>query len=279
MTTLALRNPARALSADGTTLVLRATPLVALVNAPASVLVIIAGALALAVLSDDARLHSPWPWLCTAAAGLAWDLLHWHGLDDHIFLMHYWLLAVGMSRFATDRARALDRAATSLIGLTFLIAVVAKLAWGDVLSGRFYRAMLFLDDRTTWLARLAGISDPDANYALVQRVHTDGMVTLDGGNWSSLVAAALVVGTLAIEGTLAVAYLGPSSSRVLLRLRVPMLVTFCIATYAIIPVAGFGSLLLLMAAAERRLGHRLRVSLLLSPLALLAWAEVWEWLH
>lgn len=259
--------------------VLVATPFVALITGKESAwLLVPAAVLALLVVPNVALRRSPWPWLTIAAMSLVWDRLNWYGLDDHVVLTHYWFLGVGCALFAADWERALEMNARLLIGLTFVFAVVSKVAWGEVLDGSFYRAILLIDDRFFWVARAAGIDDPSANRAQLERVHDLGSVTLDGGERSTLVSAVLAGSTLLVESVIAVSFLAP------LRgawrwLRTWSLVVFCVATYAMVPVAGFGALLLVMASAEQRLSMDAKIAHYIGAAALLVWVPLWSMLQ
>jgi hypothetical protein len=262
--------------AHATDAVLLATPFVAIVNGKESLwLLLPAALLALIVVPNAGVRRSPWPWLAVGCTGLVWDRLNWYGLDDHVILTHYWLLGVGCALFAADRERSLELNARLLIGLTFVLAIVSKIAWGEVLDGSVYRAIMLIDDRFLWVARAAGIDDPLANREQLERVHDLGSVTLDGGERATLVSGVLVGGTLLVESVLAVSFLAPlrGSWR---WLRTASLATFCIMTYAIVPVAGFGALLLVMASAERRLSIEARIAHYVGAAALLVWVPLWS---
>jgi hypothetical protein len=281
--TVALRDPGtwldRAAAAPASTAVLIASPLVAIANGRESIwLILVAAVLALVVIPNPGLRLSPWPWLAAAIACLAWDRLHWWGIDDHVVVTHYWLLAIGCSLFAADPERSLDLNARLLIGLTFTFAVTSKLLWGEVLDGSFYRGILLIDERFIWLARAAGIEDPTNNHAILERAHDLGAVTLDGGERSRSVAAVMTAGTLLIEGSVAVTFLAPLRGA-WRQLRTWSLAVFCLVTYALVPVTGFGSLLLVMASAERRHDGRARLAHYAGVLALVVWTYTWAALH
>jgi hypothetical protein len=259
--------------------VLVATPFVAILNGSEPAwLLLPAAALAFLVVSNGTIRRSPVPWLVVGAVSLVWDRLNWYGLDDHVVLTHYWLVAIGCALFATDSGRSLELNARLLIGLTFVFAIASKIVWGEVLDGSFYRAILLIDTRFVWLADLAGIDDPAHNRAQLERVHDVGSVRLDGGERATVIAGAMTAGTLLLESVLAASFLAPLRGA-WRRLRTWSLAAFCVATYALVPVAGFGSLLLVMASSERRLSFEVRLAHYVAALALVVWVPVWSAVH
>ena len=268
----------RARAAEPDVVVLRASALLVLHNsADRTVLQVVAVAL-LAVALRRRWIRHPVPWLAAATVSLAYDWTAWRGLDDHVILTHYWLLAIGLSLLAIDPAQSLERNGRLLVGGTFLFAVISKVAWGEVIDGSFYEATILTDTRFSWVAGLAGIDDPAANRAVFEGVHHAGTVALDGGVRLGVVAMALAIGTLILESLLALVFLAPVPGRVFW-VRSALLGVFCVATYVIVPVAGFGGVLLAMAAADRRWGTDARLLHAAAMVVLLLWIPLWTALH
>jgi hypothetical protein len=158
--------------------------------------------------------------------------------------------------------------------------VASKVRWGEFVDGSFFEATVLLDDRFSWLAHIAGIPDPAANHAaFAELAATGGPVALQSGPRLAPLVWLLTAGTLVVEAGVAVAYLLPSRWSWLPRLRSTLLVVFCVTTYAIVPVAGFGGILLVMAAADRRFDRAGRIRHLAGAAALYAWGIVWTALH
>ena len=220
-----------------------------------------------------ARLQDPRWWLAVAIASFVVDGTVFLELDDHTVLAHYWALAIGVSLLAEDPDRSLEVNGRLLIGLTTAFAVASKLAWGEFADGSFFESTLLLDDRFSWPARLAGIADPAANQEAYVHLVAGDPAPLATGPRVRAFAVALTVGTLALESALAVVHLLPFPS--LARVRLWLVATFCVATYAIVPVVAFGGILLMMTAADRSRDRRSRLRILAGMLGLYAWGLVW----
>jgi hypothetical protein len=241
-------------------------------------LLVIGLVLLVVVVTDPGRLRSPITWLVTAGALAVADAFLFLDLDDHIVLTHYWVLGVGLSLLATDPARSLERNGRLLVGLTMAFAVASKLLWGEFADGGFFEATVLLDDRFNWVADIAGVADPSANYAAFDVLAAGGgPVPLTTGPRLGLVVALLTAGTLLVEGAVGAAFLLPW--RWLGRVRTWLLAVFCVVTYAIVPVAGFGALLLVMASADRAHDRASRLRHLGGAAALYLWGVVWTGLQ
>jgi hypothetical protein len=229
----------------------------------------------LVVVTQPARLRSPVPWLAAAAALAVADAFRFLALDDHVVLTHYWVLGIGLSLLlASDPDRSIERNGRLLIGLTMAFAVASKVLWGEFADGDFFEATVLLDDRFSRLAHIAGVADADANYRSFERLSATGdPIVVSTGPRVEAVAGALTVGTFLVEGAISAAFLLPW--RWLGQVRTWLLAVFCVATYAIVPVAGFGGLLLVMSAADRKHDRSGRLRHLSAIAALYAWGVVW----
>lgn len=283
MTTAPASTAARPLqrlrSIDTADLPLAGTAVVLPLSAHTHVPLLLIGLAVLVVMvTDPGRLRSPAAWLVTAGALAVADALLFLDLDDHIVLTHYWVLGIGLSLLATDPARSLERNGRLLVGLTMAFAVVSKLLWGEFADGGFFEATVLLDDRFNWIADLAGVTDPSANYRAFDRLAADGgPVALTTGPRLGLLVAALTAGTLLLEGAVGAAFLLPWHW--LGRVRTWLLALFCVVTYAIVPVAGFGALLLVMASADRVHDRAARLRHLAGAAGLYVWGAVWTGLQ
>lgn len=199
-------------------------------------------------------------WLGLAAVWFVSHRANVLALENHDWLIGYWLLALGLTRYATDPEVALARATRVSIGLCFALATLWKALTPEYLTGEFFHATLLFDPRFAPLSVPLGGLDPGLaarNMALVQDaplVAEPGAV-LAAATTPRLaaVAAGLTAWTVVIEALVAVCFLWPRASR-LTRARDAVLVGFMVTTYVVVPVASFAWLLVAMgvAQAERR---------------------------
>jgi hypothetical protein len=235
-------------------LALRMTALLLVLRPQGPLLVQVAQVgLAAAALLDARWLWNPAMWLAAAAAVVVRIGSDWPLADNHIYLLAYWCLAIGLALGAAAAPTTLQASSRWLIGSAFALAVIWKaLLSPDFLDGRFFRMTLIVDTRFEALVRLAG----GMSFDEIDR-HRLALVPLGAGAELSIddrlvepvafrrLALALTWAGLVIETAVAAAFLVP------LRpdrrwLRHGLLVGFCVGTYPIAPVAGFGWLLLAM---------------------------------
>jgi hypothetical protein len=215
------------------------------------------------------------------ALRIAWD---WPLADNHMYLLGYWCLAIALALGSNSPAQTLGRAARWLLACAFTLAVVWKgLLSPDFLDGRFFRMTLIVDERFEHLVRLAGgmsLDELDRHRAALVPLGAGAELAPD----DSLVeppqlqrlARALTWGGFATEAALAAAFLVPLSHD-RRWIRHVLLLAFCAATYALVPVAGFGWLLLAMGACQRPSGRVWRLAYIAVWLLVLAGTEL-PWL-
>ncbi len=196
-------------------------------------------------------LRSPILWGALAALAGYRVLDDWSLADNHAYLLAYWCLAVTLALAARDAGACLALNARLLIGGAFAFAVLWKVVLSpDYLDGRFFRVTFLTDARFADFAQLAGGVDADQLASLAAFVRGDpaeaGAVIP-----ARLVALAHVatLWTVAIEAAVAGAFLSPLG-RALSAARHALLIAFCVTTYAVATVAGFGWLLLAMGTAQ-----------------------------
>jgi hypothetical protein len=267
---------------DAASIVLRLTAVILLLRpmGPWWVAPFILG-LAGLVLVLPRAISAPGTWYTLAFLVTVRILEDWPLADNHIYLLAYWCLALGLALGAPDCIEVMRRSGTVLIGLTFLFAVIWKVGLSsEFLDGRFFRVTFLTDPRFENVALLAGLT-PDqleASRIYMQPLNEIADV-LDPGELHEPPAFAILVrfstwATVLIESLCAIAFLVPLGKRFLLCRHV-VLLTFCVATYALAPVAGFGWLLLTMGLATVGEGQRkLKVAYLSVWILLLMYDEI-----
>jgi hypothetical protein len=211
----------------------------------------------------------------------------WPLSDNHIYLLAYWCLAVGLALQAEDSAAVLASASRWLLGAAFAFAVLWKAFLSpDYLDGRFFRVTLLTDPRFADAVRvIGGLSkdDLDRNREALQALPQGAELLtpapiVEPPRFRAL-ALALTWGGVLLEALLAILHVGPWSRR-LDPVRHVTLMLFCITTYAFAPVAGFGWLIATMGLAqcepERRVtrGAYVAVFFLVLLYAEIPWAGV-----
>jgi len=215
-------------------------------------------AIALLVLISPRVLRAPVTWLILALLTAIRIADDWPLSDNHIYLLAYWCLAVGLAMPHPNREEILARSSRWMLGLAFACAVLWKVFSPDFMDGRFFRVTLLTDPRFSDAALLIGRLTPDQlkqDQQALQPVPEGAELA----NPPEIVetpqlrhlAAAATWGGLLLEAAVALAMFLPPWRRGLL--RHVLLLTFCLVTYALAPVAGLGWLLLVMGLAL--IGH------------------------
>ncbi len=210
---------------------------------------IITSLAAVALLWPAARRHA-WLWFGLALAAGLRVLEDWPLPDNHAYLLVYWCLAAGLALRSNDPVGFLAGNARVLVGLVFVFAMVWKVFLSpDFLSGDFMRFTWIMDARFETAARLFGMDSEilEHNRSFLAGVHgaPQELVLTDAFRRVTAVAS---LGTLAIEGLVAVCFLFRMEWAA--RLRDGALLLFCVTTYAVATVAGFAWLLLAMGVAQ-----------------------------
>jgi hypothetical protein len=216
---------------------------------------VLAGA-ALALVFAAVR-RSPVTWLSMSLLIGARIVEVWPTSDNHIYLLAYWCMAIGLA--LATRAPALSLTASSrwLIGAAFTFAVLWKgVLSPDYLDGRFFRVTLLTDNRFADAVILFG--DITADQIRDARAFLQPLpagAELADPTWFGepprlrLLGTMVTWGGFVLEGLVALLCLSPLSGRTVLARHVALLL-FCVTTYALAPVAGFGWLLAVMGLAQ-----------------------------
>lgn len=231
------------------------------------------------VFLEERRLRSPWPWLTLATVLAVRQWQEWWLVDDHAVLATYWLGALGLSRFGHRPDDVLRSSARLLVAGVFVFAFGWKLLSSQFTSGDFFEYTLVRDPRFEPVAVLAGGVDETrlaAGRAAVDAFTAGGTVTdtvhVSHGPRTETVAAILTAFGLAIEGSVAVVHVLPLRGRTQV-LRPVSLLAFCLTTYVVLPIAGFGMLLLAMGMAQSA-SRRMRSLQAGAALVVLVWGSV-----
>lgn len=207
-------------------------------------------------------LRHPLLWLALAALTAARVIVDWPLADNHAYLLSYWCLAAALALLSRDTARVLAFNGRLLIGLVFLFACVWKLAVSDnYVDGTFFQVTMITDDRFEGFVRVTSGLD-ESEYAHLREAVTQHLDAPPGHAIDmpeiparfKYLALAATLWNLFINAALAIIFLWPSGVRGN-RLRHLALLTYCVVTYAIATVDGFGWLLLAMGAAQTGIGQ------------------------
>jgi hypothetical protein len=196
-------------------------------------------------------------WLALAALVMARLVLDWPLADNHIYLLAYWCLGLGLCLTVTAPFAAIASMSRWLVGTAFLCAVLWKgVLAPDFLDARFFRMTLITDERFADLSRAVG----GLTHAQLQ-TNRAALVALPSG--AELLSGPVLVeppalrrlglaltwGGFVLEAILAWSFLSPWPGVVHHR-RHLLLLIFAVVTYAAAPIAGFGWLLAAMGLAQ-----------------------------
>lgn len=249
-----------------------------------------------ALLSPRALLR-PLTWYTLAALIALRIAADWPVPDNHIYLLAYWCLAAALALGAGNGVgshdgerhdsrphyeRVIATSGRLLIGSAFLLAVLWKAALStDYLDGRFFRVTWLTDDRfSDTVQLLGGLSQPQLDHnrdvlkALPEGAELLHPPALEEPRAFLRLVLVSTWGMLVVESLIAATFLLPLGPRLSV-VRHPLLLAFCVVTYAIAPVAGFGWLLLTMGVALcRREQRALRATYVATWFLVLLYSEV-----
>jgi hypothetical protein len=262
-------------------LLLRWSLLAVLVNANDDALVFLGVAVVTVIaLPRPQLLRSPWFWAIAFALIGARQVATWHTIDDHIIVTTYWCLALALALSAREVLPTLAASARLLVGFVFALAAAWKLGAGQFIDGTFFRYALLFDDRFEFIARWAGgtttaelESNIEALRGLVAQPTAGEPATLVEGPRNPAVAYLFTGWGALIECLVALAFLVPLRDRHEW-IRPATLFAFAATTYLVVPIGGFGTILMLLGAAQTTRA-RLRMTYLVAGFVLLVWAGVW----
>lgn len=212
----------------------------------------------LSLLSRAVR-RAPVTWILVALFVAARIVAVWPLSDNHIYLLAYWCLAIGLALSSANPAVTLSVSSRWLLGCAFAMAVLWKAALSpDYVDGRFFRVTLLTDDRFADASLVfGGLSREQMiqNRAFLEPL-PEGAELLAPPPFVEpprlrAFAAVATWGGLILEGLIALTCLVPGRGRLGVA-RHGLLLAFCVTTYAFAPVAGFGWLIATMGLAQCR---------------------------
>jgi len=205
----------------------------------------------------------------------------WPLSDNHIYLLAYWCLAVFIGLKFPLNKMALVTSSRLLIGCAFVLAVLWKSVLSpDFLDGRFFRVTMLTDDRFAGSILLfGGLTESDLKQDRkylqplpegAELLHPLKLIETPAFRRFTFIAT---WGALLLEASVALLFLIPTEK--FYWHRHVALLFFCIVTYAIAPVAGFGWLLVVMGMAQVRPEHRaLKAIYIAAYFLILLFAEI-----
>lgn len=206
--------------------------------------------------------RAPITWLVLSGLVAARIVVVWPLSDNHIYLLSYWCVALGLALSGPVPAVTIAASGRWLLAAAFAMAVLWKIASPDYMDGRFFRVTLLTDERFADASLVFGGLERDQmaeNRKFLQPL-PEGAVLLDPPAFIEpprLRAFATVAtwGGLMLEGLIALLCAIPATGRLKSGRHVALL-TFCITTYALAPVAGFGWLIATIGLAQCQSNQR-----------------------
>ena len=92
--------------------------------------------------------RAPITWMLVARSSRPGSSCVWPLSDNHIYLLAYWCLAIGLALSSATPAATLSASSRWLLGAAFAMAVLWKAVLSpDYVDGRFFRVTLLTDER------------------------------------------------------------------------------------------------------------------------------------
>ena len=226
--------------------------------------------------------RAPITWLLVAALVAARIVIVWPLSDNHIYLLAYWCLAIGLALSGPVPAATLATSSRWLLGAAFAMAVLWKAGLSaDYVDGRFFRVTLLTDDRFVDASLVfGGLSrDQMAENRTFLEPLPEGAELLNPPAFVEpprlrVFAAVATWGGLLLEALIVLFCLIPGDGRPQIARHASLLV-FCATTYALAPVAGFGWLIATMGLAQCRPDQRpLRSAYVVVFILILLYSEI-----
>ena len=259
-------------SAEGTArevLILKMTVLVFLIRGfggeYAPILDTILAVLGIVMILSERSILSVRLWWTVLAVMVLTILDQWYVIDNHKYLLTYWVLACTFAVWGGSPSETLRWNGRMLVGLAFTFALFWKFAGGELVNGSFFHASYLLDERFRGLGMMVGgmsRSDFLTDGALLKVLQdfpgAEVSVTLISSSmmqWWSLFSSWWV---LLIEGLIASSFL-LTAVKPLHERRDLFLLIFIGTTYFVAPVDVFAMTLAVLGLAQcdpHRRGYR-----------------------
>lgn len=232
-------------------------------------------------------IRSPFFWLTLALSATVVIIGDWHGLDNHKYLLLYWLWILFICHLFAEpelERRTLLFNARFFLCFIFLAAAAQKLTSPTYRSGEMFEYHLYVDSRFTAFDKLVGIdpSVPDAvqkKIALFRTAYSklvDNELELPSSDRARTVGLVMTWWDASIQALIGLLFL--------LRLRATdkaahiLLLFFIFTTYLPAPVFGFGWILAIMGltlakASFPRIASAYTISFVAIMLYQLPWRE------
>lgn len=202
-------------------------------------------------------LRSTLPWTALLIVMTFSNGVNWFVIDNHKYLLTYWLLAVALALSAGMNTRAvLSFNGHWMIVLCFAFAFLWKLTGGEYLNGKFFTFTFLTDPRfAVPVSALTGVDLAilEANRGLIGFARTfptaDTVVSLKGIHEVYPFAIFASYWTLLIEFGVAVSWAMAAHWRRVQLFADILLLVFILTTYVLAPVVGFATLLCLFGLA------------------------------
>ncbi|MEM9266401.1 MAG: hypothetical protein AAGA46_12820 [Cyanobacteria bacterium P01_F01_bin.13] len=214
--------------------------------------------LALAMLLYSPLIRQRWAWLAMSLCLVMNNLWHWSRLVNHEYLYTYWVLVCAIAVWSHTPKQVLSWNARWLIGLCFLFATLWKFLGGEYLDGSFLHLTFLLDSRLAMGAVIFGGLDLTTlaeNRQIFETMQASAAVLdpqqLTTTSRMAVASVVLSYWTILIEGLVAASFLLTVPRR-LHQKRDWLLIGFVITTYTVIPVLGFGALLMVMGLIQAK---------------------------
>lgn len=228
--------------------------------------------------------YKSWIWGSFFVFMLLVILTEWHFMDNHKYLMTYWVLACALSVSKKEVDKLLEWHARLLIGFAFMFATVWKLLPGEWLDGSFFYSVFLFKDLFKGIAMLVGgLTEAQLlqNYQMFQTLllvpGSEYGVHPVGSEALYLFALFSSYWVLFIEGMVAFSFLARSQS--FEKGRDYFLLIFLATTYLIAPVERFAITLSVLGFAQCPVQKRnLRICYLLLFVLLPFSGHVGGWL-
>jgi hypothetical protein len=198
-------------------------------------------------------------WTLLALLVVYFDYTKWFVIDNHQYLLAYWVLTCTVAVYAQDTERILRINAKILIGLAFLFATMWKIIGLEYFDGHFLHYTMLIDSRMDVFAVFQGGLSPqtvsDNHQLLKTLLEYPELKSLPLTTTSSLLAFATLLCwlTILIEGLIALFFILPFAK--IQAYRDVALLVFIFPTYIFFPVPGFGLTLCTMGISQVQSNH------------------------